>query len=191
MTQGECFTMNEQKLDPDLFTYIQSLLSIPKSDSVDTCNIRTACEIIRFIDEMPGGFLIYHADDQEKIIYANKALLRICQCDTLSEFRQLTKNSFQGFVYPPDLAVVEQSIKEQITASQYDLDYVEYRIRRKDGQIRWIEDYGHFIHTDSIGDIFYVFISDATEKREQRQADLKKQQLKEHELKRQIGRAHV
>ncbi len=178
--------MNEQKLDPDLFTYIQSLLSIPKSDSVDTCNIRTACEIIRFIDEMPGGFLIYHADDQEKIIYANKALLRICQCDTLSEFRQLTKNSFQGFVYPPDLAVVEQSIKEQITASQYDLDYVEYRIRRKDGQIRWIEDYGHFIHTDSIGDIFYVFISDATEKREQRQADLKKQQLKEHELKRQL-----
>lgn len=178
--------MNEQKLDPDLFTYIQSLLSIPKSDSVDTYNIRTACEIIRFIDEMPGGFLIYHADDQEKIIYANKALLRICQCDTLSEFRQLTKNSFQGFVYPPDLAVVEQSIKEQITASQYDLDYVEYRIRRKDGQIRWIEDYGHFIHTDSIGDIFYVFISDATEKREQRQADLKKQQLKEHELKRQL-----
>ena len=37
-------------------------------------------------------------------------------------------------------------IQRQIAASQYDLDYVEYRIIRKDGEIRWIEDYGHYIH---------------------------------------------
>ena len=50
-----------------------------------------------------------------------------------------------------------------------DLDYVEYRIIRKDGEIRWIEDYGHFVRTRSSGDIFYVFIGDATEKKEQLQ----------------------
>ena len=60
-------------------------------------------------------------------------------------------------VHPCDLDKIEQSIQEQIFDSQYDLDYVEYRIIRKDGQIRWVEDYGHFIHTQNLGDIFYVF----------------------------------
>ena len=52
----------------------------------------------------------------------------------------------------------------QIANSIYDFDYVEYRIIQKDGTIRWIEDYGHFMHTEMFGDIFYVFIDDSTER---------------------------
>ena len=122
---------------------------------------------VQFMDEMPGGFLLYHADQGEKIIYANQALLRIFQCESMEEFRAHTGNSFRGLVHPDDLDAVEESIRAQIESSQYDLDYVEYRIRRKDGAIRWIEDYGHFVRSDSMGDIFYVFLGDATEKRDQ------------------------
>lgn len=176
--------MNKQKMNHNLIEHILNLLSIPENHDIDTedllekgrhtefpdlldsQNARTAYEVINFMDEMPGGFLIYHAEGKEEIIYANKALLRIFQCKTLKEFKQLTNNSFQGIVHPEDLDMVEQSIQEQIADSQYDLDYVEYRIIRKDGSIRWIEDYGHYIHTDSIGGIFYVFLGDATEKRQ-------------------------
>ena len=86
-------------------------------------------------------------------------------CDTYEEFQELTGNSFQGIVYPDDLEEVERSIWEQVSHSKYDLDYVEYRIVRKDGSIRWLEDYGHFVRSESLGDIFYVFVGDATEKR--------------------------
>lgn len=123
--------------------------------------------IIQFMDEMPGGFLIYYADRGEEIVYANRSLLRIFQCDTMEEFRRHTHNSFRGLVHPDDLDEVEASIAQQIKASQYDLDYVEYRIRTKDGELRWIEDYGHFVHSESVGDIFYVFLGDATEKHNQ------------------------
>ncbi len=132
---------------------------------MDSQNIRTVYEVIKFMDEMPGGFLIYRANEAEDIVYANKALLRIFQCSTLKEFREMTGNSFRGLVYLEDLDEIEVSIKEQIAASQYDLDYVEYRIVRRDGEIRWIEDYGHFIRSETVGDIFYVFLGDATEKR--------------------------
>lgn len=132
---------------------------------MDSQNIRTVYEVIKFMDEMPGGFLIYRANEAEDIVYANKALLRIFQCSTLKEFREMTGNSFRGLVYLEDLDEIEESIKEQIAASQYDLDYVEYRIVRRDGEIRWIEDYGHFIRSKTVGDIFYVFLGDATEKR--------------------------
>lgn len=132
----------------------------------DTPELKMAYESIRFMDEMPGGFMIYYADGGEEIIYVNKALLRIFQCNTMKEFREWTNNSFRGFVHPDDLDEVEESIEQQITGSQYDLDYVEYRITRKDGAIRWIEDYGHFIQNKWARDVFYVFVGDATEKRE-------------------------
>ncbi|MBD5556719.1 MAG: response regulator [Roseburia sp.] len=122
-------------------------------------------QLRKLIDDMPGGFFLYHADDKEDIIYANKALLRIFNCDTMEEFTELTGNSFRGMVHPDDLEAVEQSIAEQIRESRYDLDYVEYRIIPKGGGIRWVEDYGHFMHDELYGDIFYVFVGDATEKR--------------------------
>ena len=45
-------------------------------------SFQETCEVLRFIEEIPGGFLIYHADGDEKIIYANQGLLRIVQCKT-------------------------------------------------------------------------------------------------------------
>lgn len=125
---------------------------------------QVACELIRFMDEIPGGFLLYRANTAEEIIYANRGLLRMFQCDSFQAFLDLTGNSFRGIVHPEDLESVEESIRNQVDGSQHDLDYVEYRARRKDGSLLWIEDYGHFIHDETAGDIFYVFLGDATEK---------------------------
>ncbi len=129
--------------------------------------------IMKQISEgMPGGFFIYHADGNEELIYINSAMLRIFGCDTEEEFRKLTGNTFKGLVHPEDIDAVEASIATQIANSVYDLDYVEYRIIQKDGSICWVEDYGHFIHTKTYGDIFCVFIEDATERLKQRMNEL-------------------
>lgn len=126
----------------------------------------------RISEQMPGGFFIYHADGDEELIFTNNALLRIFGCDTLEEFKELTGYTFRGMVHPDDLETIEKSIKNQIASSRYDLDYVEYRIIKKDGSIRWVEDYGHFVHTQLYGDIFYVFIDDATERMRKRMQHL-------------------
>lgn len=130
----------------------------------------TARQIKRFTDEMPGGFFIYRDEDGE-ILYANRALFQIYGCETEEEFRQLTGGTFQGMVYPEDLAEVEKSIVEQIAQNSFDLDYVEYRIVRKDGAICWAEDFGHFIQTEGLGGVFYVFLADATERHRRRAAE--------------------
>ena len=124
-------------------------------------------QLHKLTDWMPGGFFIYRAEGREELLYANEALLRIFLCDTMEEFRALTGNSFRGIVHPEDLDEVEESIREQIANSQYDLDYVEYRIIRKDGKVRWLEDYGHFIRSEE-GNVFCVFVGDVTEKYAQR-----------------------
>lgn len=194
--------MDKPRSEHYLIEYIVTLLNILENNNIDVAhimeydgqtgffslmesqNIYTAYEVIKFMDEMPGGFLIYHADGNEEIIYANKALLRIFKCNNLKEFREHTGNSFKGIVYHEDLDTVEENIKEQINSSQYDLDYVEYRIICKDGTMRWIEDYGHFLHSKSVGDIFYVFLGDATNKRN-RQLTEKEEILNEKKQKEQ------
>lgn len=127
-------------------------------------NEQTLPVIEQITDGMPGGFFIYHADGNEELIYANTAMISIFGCESLEDLREYTGNSFRGIVHPEDLEQVEKSIHSQISKSSKGLDYVEYRVVRKDGVIRWIRDYGRFIHTSLYGDVFYVFVEDATER---------------------------
>ncbi len=166
----------EQNLIEHILTILctsdYNLTSGKSSARPNATQVQASLELKAFMDQMPGGFFIYHADGKEELLYVNQAILRLYNCNSLEEFKELTGNSFRGMVHPEDLEAVEASIWKQIHESKYDLDYVEYRIIQKGGQIRWVEDYGHFIHSDSDGDFFYVFASDATEKRKQQTDEL-------------------
>ncbi len=120
---------------------------------------------------MPGGFFIYRADGSQRLIYANQALIHIYGCQDLAEFRAYVGDTFPGLIHPDDREETLRSIDRQIASRSDDMDYVEYRIIRRDGTVRWIEDYGHFVHTERYGDIFYVFLEDATEKHLKADAD--------------------
>ena len=116
-------------------------------------------------EQIPGGFFVYRADDSQEMLFVNEATLRIFGCDTLDEFKELTGYTFRGLVHPDDFASIQGSIDDQIAnPTNKNLDYVEYRIIRKDGSIRWVDDYGHFAQLPGYGDVYYVFIGDITEK---------------------------
>ncbi|MBR2216446.1 MAG: response regulator [Selenomonadaceae bacterium] len=137
--------------------------------------------VTELAERTPGGFFIYQAYGEEKILYANDMVLDIFGCETWEEFQKLTGNTFPGMVHPDDLDAVQASIARQITEHRYNLDLVEYRIKRKDGQIRWIDDSGRLVHTEDNGDVFYVLIWDITEKRRETAKQLKTQLALERE----------
>ena len=123
-------------------------------------------------EQMPGGFFVYQADDRQEIQYVNKAAIRIFGCDTEDEFRHLTGNTFPGMIHPNDRSRVLSSIDKQIADEKNnDMDYVEYRIVRKDGSVRYIEDHGHYTETTGYGRVFYVFIVDVTDEKQAREAE--------------------
>ncbi len=138
-----------------------------KRDQSDRCFLSLSEQtfpIMKQITErMPGGFFIYHADGDEELIYANQALVQIYGCESLEEFKEHTGFTFPGMLHPEDMEAAERSIKKQIFVRGNDMDYLEYRIVRKDGAVRWLKDYGHFVRTDVYGDLFYVFVEDATD----------------------------
>lgn len=114
---------------------------------------------------MSDGFFVYRATGDEQILYANPTVLQIYGCNTMEEFRTLVGNSFRGMVHPEDIDRVEWEIDDQIKHSEGNMDYIRYRITRKDGEVRWIDDCGHLEDSDfgEDGKLFYVFISDITD----------------------------
>ena len=127
--------------------------------------------IEQFGEHMPGGFYIYKANEKEELLYANSAVCHIYGCDDLEDFKTFTGFTFRGMVHPDDHDRVISSIKTQVNESRSDLDFVEYRIIRKDGETRWIDDYGHYVESDVYQGLYYVFISDITDRHRQVESD--------------------
>jgi len=118
------------------------------------------------LSSMSDGFFIYDAMGDEEILYANPTVLKIFGCSTMAEFKEYIGNSFRGMVYKDDLGRVETEIAEQIKNSERKMDYIKYRIMRKDGELRWLDDCGHLEDSGECGEgcrQFYVFISDITD----------------------------
>lgn len=118
-------------------------------------------------EKIPGGFFVYRADEEQGLLFANRRVLEMFGCDTMEEFNELTGGTFRGMVHPDDYELIQASIDFQIMGSQGEnLDYVVYRIVRRDGTIRWVDDYGHYSRSPDFGPIYYVFIGDITDKHE-------------------------
>lgn len=126
-------------------------------------DLRAAGEVSRgFLERMPGGLFRYRADEDEELDYINQGLVDMFGCKTSAEFRAFVGNSFKGIVHPDDSERVHNEICEQVAVDSTDV--VTYRIVRKDGEVRWVEDWGRLV-TDSTGESwFYVSILDITEK---------------------------
>ncbi len=121
-------------------------------------------------EQVPGGFFVYRAEGEMELVYANSVCLRLFGCDTPEQFRALTGYTFPGMVHPEDFERIQTSIDEQIANSaSHKLDYVEYRIIRRDGTVRWVDDYGHFAFLPGCGPVYYVFISDITDRHNARE----------------------
>ena len=91
-------------------------------------------------------------------------------------------------VHPEDYPHISASVAEQIDASDDNMDYVEYRIIHKDGAVRRVDDYGHYLETDAYGGVYTVFISDITEKHDRIVSELEGHKATIDTLNETIGR---
>ena len=87
--------MSNGKSEGNLIERMLSILSLYESDAFHdeaespaaVRNSEMAKQIQAFIDEIPGGFLIYRAGADEQIIYANKALIKIFNHGIFTQIR--------------------------------------------------------------------------------------------------------
>ncbi len=73
---------------------------------------------------LPGGFFVYEAQGDEKILFADENVINMFDCGTLEEFLEYTGGSFKGMVYEEDLHKIENEITAQTMFGEKRHDYV-------------------------------------------------------------------
>lgn len=109
---------------------------------------------------LPGGFFIYDAQGDEEIYFADQNVIDLFGCRGIAEFREHVHNSFKGMVHPDDIDRIQNDIQAQTFTSDKFHDYVRYRIITKQGEVRYVEDFGHLLHGENGKKFFYVYIVD-------------------------------
>ncbi len=157
------FSVSDRKEDGVPKTAIMTIRSIESIMREKENNKRK--NMAGMLETMSDGFFIYMAEGDERLLYANPRAVQLFGCRTSTEFKQLTSNTFPGLVHPEDVNRVQWEIHSQVKESDRNMDYIRYRIIRKDGEIRWIDDVGHLETSEYIDGpkMFYVFILDVTD----------------------------
>ncbi len=113
---------------------------------------------------LPCGQFVYRVEGDQNILFADINVVHLYGCETFEEFFDYVGNSFRNMVHPDDLKKAESMINAQTLESGHRHDYVRYRIITKQGEIRYIEDFGHIIYDKDGNGYYYVFIVDVGEK---------------------------
>lgn len=113
---------------------------------------------------LPGGQFVYRVDGDQNILYADLNVVHLYGCESLAEFIDYVGNSFRNMVHPDDRKAAEGTINAQTLESGHRHDYLRYRIITKQGEVRYIEDFGHIIYDENGNGYYYVFILDVGEK---------------------------
>ena len=127
--------------------------------------------IEQFGDHMPGAFFICRADNSGELLYANRSLWKLYGCDSLADFSAFSGLNLRGMVHPEDQAAIFSTVEKRAKGYLQETDYLEYRIIRKDGEVRWVDEYNYFVHSELHEDVYYVFLSDTTEARQRAEAE--------------------
>lgn len=109
---------------------------------------------------LPGGFFVYEADRDEQILFADPNVIRLYGCDTFEDFLSYVGGCFRGMVHPDDVIGISNQIQAQTVLGDNRHDYVRYRIITKQGDVKYVEDFGHILHWLNGKSFFYVFIID-------------------------------
>ena len=145
---------NKQQDDVSLDTIMDDLFEQSKVDNFD-----------KQVDlaKAPGGFFTYKADASEELLNIDKSVIHMFGCKTEEEFREYVGNTFSGMVHPEDRERIEKEIWSQVEGNEWKLDYIKYRIVRKDGTIGFISDFGHLVeNTNDEESYFQVFLLDVS-----------------------------
>lgn len=111
---------------------------------------------------LPGGILIYRADDAEReILFANDYLVNLLGCQSYEDFLAYTKSSYKNFIYHVDFTEAEKAIKVQRQKRESDPDkslVLNYRVKTKNGKLLPLSTLGRYVEDNYYGDVFVVFV---------------------------------
>ena len=156
----------ETALDHSRSAEEKSFYRYSKEILMDSKRGRTGFNMMDIADNIPGAILVYRAEGEEEIVYANTETVHLFECENFEDFMRWVHGKWEGFVYSEDYERIQREIHEQQSQEHNvnNLDYIHFRIITKNGVMREIEDIGHLVDSPYYGKLYYVFLHDLEQK---------------------------
>ena len=124
-------------------------------------------QIELMLSQLPGGMLTCQADDDFTIEWVSDGLCDLLDYSDTNELYRASGGTVRGFVVPEDYDAM--LVQTKAAMQRKDTYSTEYRVRKKDGGMLWVADFGKRVVSDQGTALIYCFISDISEKKAREQ----------------------
>lgn len=118
-------------------------------------------KLMRFskLDYLPAGVLVCKSDKDETLLYATAKMANIFGCADIKELMDFSDGFFNNLVYEEDLDMLITEL-EGFQNSEKDEIHLRYRIKTKNGEIKYINDYTKMVSDSEYGNLYYSIIAE-------------------------------
>jgi EAL domain-containing protein (putative c-di-GMP-specific phosphodiesterase class I)/DNA-binding NarL/FixJ family response regulator len=118
-------------------------------------------KLMRFskLDYLPAGVVVCKSDKDETLLYATAKMANIFGCADIKELMDFSDGFFNNLVYEEDLDMLITEL-EGFQNSEKDEIHLRYRIKTKNGEIKYINDYTKMVSDSEYGNLYYSIIAE-------------------------------
>lgn len=121
-------------------------------------------QIELMLAQLPGGIQICRMDQDFSTKWISQSLYCMLGYKSADQYAADTDNSCHGFILPEDYDKVSRQVTNDLAKKKS--YYAEYRVRKMDGTIIWVADFGKQVEDADGENVIYCFISDITDQKE-------------------------
>lgn len=111
-------------------------------------------------DHLPGGVLVLRATEKEEILFANKVMVDLLECDDYEDFMKYTGGNILSVIYPGDAESMKKEFHRQLEEKDNaeHIDFLSFRMITKKGNIIEVDDSARKFSNPFYGELYYVYL---------------------------------
>lgn len=111
-------------------------------------------------DHLPGGILVLRATEKEEILFANKVMVDLLECDDYEDFMKYTGGNFLSVIHPGDAGPMQKEFHRQLERrdNPEKIDFLSFRMITKKGNIIEVDDSARKFSNPFYGELYYVYL---------------------------------
>lgn len=115
---------------------------------------------------MPGGMVVCRATKDQEILFANRGMIDLLECDSFEDFMHYTGGTFMSILYPGEEEALKKEFQRQLNekGNEKQTDFLTFRVITKKGRVVTVEDMGRKVENPFYGELYYIFMYDKAEK---------------------------
>lgn len=117
-------------------------------------------------NSMPGAMLVCRATEDQEILFANRGMIDLLECDNFEDFMHYTGGTFFSILHEGEERAMKKEFHRQLDEKENKnhTDFLTFRVITKKGRVITVEDMGRKVNNPFYGELYYIFMYDKAER---------------------------